>query len=270
MADEATPPLSAHDQAMIAKVDAASAAADQQAGVKPPAPAAEAAKPQRPADVPEKFWDAEKGVVNTEALLKSYTELEKGKTPPANQDPAKPAEGDKKPPEGEPAKVNPQEAQAAAAQEFAEKGQLSEETYKSLESAGFSKDVVDSYIAGQVALAAQRDAQGFELAGGQEQYTAMAQWAAANMSADELKAFNDSVTGTPAQMKQAILGLKAQYEGAAGKDPKLVQGAGGNGGTNGAFGSRAEVTAAMRDARYKTDPAYRAEVERRIGLMDTF
>jgi hypothetical protein len=272
MADAQTPPqLSAHDQAMVDKVDAASAAAEQQAGIKPPAPSATApAKPERPADVPEKFWDAEKGVVNTEALLKSYTELEKGKAPAAQQDPAKaPADGEK-PPEGEPSKVNPQEAQDAAAKEFSEKGELSEETYKSLEAAGFPKDMVDSYIAGQMALAAQRDAQGYELAGGQEQYSAMAKWAGANLTAPELQAFNDAIAGTPAQMKQAILGLKAQYEGAAGRDPKLVQGGGGNGGVNGAFASRAEVTAAMRDSRYRSDPAYRAEVERRIGLMDNF
>jgi len=33
-------------------------------------------KPVRPDNVPEKFWNAEKGVVNTEALLKSYGEAE--------------------------------------------------------------------------------------------------------------------------------------------------------------------------------------------------
>src|SRR3954465_11008039 len=42
--------------------------------------AAEAATdgvPARPADVPEKFWDAAAGTVRTEALLKSYAELER-------------------------------------------------------------------------------------------------------------------------------------------------------------------------------------------------
>ena len=33
--------------------------------------------PQRPADVPEKFWDAATGTIRTEALLKSYAELER-------------------------------------------------------------------------------------------------------------------------------------------------------------------------------------------------
>ena len=32
---------------------------------------------QRPDDIPEKFWDGERGEIRTEALLKSYTELER-------------------------------------------------------------------------------------------------------------------------------------------------------------------------------------------------
>ena len=35
------------------------------------------ASPARPAGVPEKFWDAESGALRTEALLKSYLELER-------------------------------------------------------------------------------------------------------------------------------------------------------------------------------------------------
>ena len=38
---------------------------------------ADEAKPSRPAGVPEKFWDAESGAMRTEALLKSYLELER-------------------------------------------------------------------------------------------------------------------------------------------------------------------------------------------------
>ena len=41
-----------------------------------PTPAIEA-RPVRPTGVPEKFWDAESGAVRTEALLKSYVELER-------------------------------------------------------------------------------------------------------------------------------------------------------------------------------------------------
>lgn len=43
----------------------------------PAEPAPSAAVPARPADVPEKFWDAERGALRVEALLKSYRELER-------------------------------------------------------------------------------------------------------------------------------------------------------------------------------------------------
>lgn len=46
---------------------------------------------ERPAHMPEKFWDAEAGAVRTEALLKSYLELEKRLSSP----PAAPADMDR-------------------------------------------------------------------------------------------------------------------------------------------------------------------------------
>jgi hypothetical protein len=45
--------------------------AEEVAEATPPAPV------ERPEHVPEKFWDAESGAVRTEALLKSYVELER-------------------------------------------------------------------------------------------------------------------------------------------------------------------------------------------------
>lgn len=58
--DDATPAPDANKEAANDKK------ADE--GAKPPA---------RPENVPEKFWDAEKGTLNSEGLLKSYSELEK-------------------------------------------------------------------------------------------------------------------------------------------------------------------------------------------------
>ena len=53
----------------------------------PPTPPADAKA--RPADVPEKFWDAEAGALRVDALLKSYRELERR----LSQRAAPPAEG---------------------------------------------------------------------------------------------------------------------------------------------------------------------------------
>lgn len=160
---------------------------------------------------------------------------------------------------------------AALTKEFAETGSLSEASYAALESAGLTKDVVDSYIAGQVALAAQRDAVGYSHVGGKEAFTAMATWAASALAPADVEVLNRGLSGSDAEMKAAVLSLKAQYEAANGKAPQLTTGSGA--GANEAatpFASRAEVTAAMRDPRYKNDPAYRATVEWRVGLMENF
>lgn len=262
MADQ----LSAHDAAMVAKVDANTATIN--AAVSSPiggTPAAAPTAAQRPEHVPEKFWDAATGQVNTEALLKSYTELEKGK--PAEQQPA-PVEG-----QADPAAAAISAAKLDAgklSQEWVANGTLSDDSYKALEAAGFGKDIVDGYIAGQVALAERRDNSGFQLAGGKESFDKMAAWAQTALAPADIETFNTAVIGTEAQMKQAIVALRAQYEAAVGKDPALVSGGAVQDAGEQPFQSRAEVTVAMRDPRYKSDPAYRALVERRVGLMPTF
>jgi hypothetical protein len=54
------------------------ATSDEPAGIDEPAVSgAEPAQTERPADVPEKFWDAASGTVRTDALVKSYLELER-------------------------------------------------------------------------------------------------------------------------------------------------------------------------------------------------
>ena len=266
---EATPPVvivpgtPAHDAAMVAKVDAAAAASA--AAVTPtPIVGAPAVVPDvavRPAHIPEKFWDAGKGEVNVEALAKSYTELEKGKGTPAPVVPGTPA----------PVVVEGKPDMAALSAEFAGAGALSEASYAALAAAGLDKGTVDTYIEGQKALAATRDNAGFELAGGKDQFTAMSAWAASSMTAEDITVLNAGLAGNAAQMKQAVTSLKAQYEAANGREPTLVKGGATSGtGTDAAFASRAEVTAAMRDPRYKADPAYRASVERRVGAMQVF
>jgi hypothetical protein len=270
---EATKPVPGspeHDAAMAAKFDA------QQAGIGA-TPAADA--PVKPEHVPEKFWDATTGQVNYEAWSKSTTEAERritelstGKTTPADQKPA----GDTTPAADTPEAKAAQEALSAKgmdlgefSKEFSEKGALSDESYEKLVKSGFSRDLVDSFIAGQVALANQRDSVGYQEAGGKDKFVQMAEWSKTNMTDAERASFNKAMTGTVEDMKLAIGGLKARYQAAEGSDPALIGGKGGDGGTA-AFASRAEMTAAIKDPRYAKDPAYRAVVEKRIGAMTNY
>ena len=92
----------------------------------------------------------------------------------------------------------------------------------------------------------------------------MIQWAGANMSKEDIAAYNQSVeSGNMSQVMFAVKGLQARYANANKGEPKLVGGSGRT--TPTAFSSVAQVVAAMSDPKYKTDPAYRAEVERKIA-----
>lgn len=260
MADQQSAPQpgsAEYDAAMAAKFEASQQPPEE----KPPATTPEPAV--KPDHVPEKFWDAEKGTVNYEAWAKSTAELE-AKFTQQNQQP-KAGEGE-----------NPEAAAAAAAladkgldiqtfaTEFAEKGELSSEAYEKLGKAGISKEIVDSFIAGQQALASQRDSIGIEAAGGKEQWDQMAKWATTSLSVSERQLFNQTVSqGTAEQIKFAVAGLRARFESSNGRDPALV--GGDKGGAVVGFQSQQEMVAAMADPRYKNgDRAYHAEVQRKL------
>ena len=72
--------------------------------------------------------------------------------------------------------------------------------------------------------------------------------------------------------QQAMSAQQAQtiQESIGGQGPSLYQGStSGDGGIK-PFGSTAQVTEAMRDPRYATDPAYREQVEKRMAVSSIF
>ena len=154
--------------------------------------------------------------------------------------------------------------------EFVANGELSDDTYAKLEKAGFDRTVVDTYIAGQQALSEQVQGRVEAHVGGADVLQDMLEWAADGLSEAEARAFNTVVdTADEAGLKLALDGLKAKYEAANGSEPKLL-GGGPSANAGPAFRSTAEVTRAMSDPRYATDPAYRADVEARLRNSDVF
>ena len=118
---------------------------------------------------------------------------------------------------------------------YAESGMLQDDAdYGELEKAGFSRNMkVDNYLAGlqynvaqDSALNAQQVSQIKTEFGGAEEYDAMTTWAAENMEADEIAAFNRIVQGSNdgAQIRLAIAGLYAQYTASEGREPQLLGG----------------------------------------------
>tara|TARA_Y100001937_G_C7117276_1_gene330768 strand:- start:988 stop:1743 length:756 start_codon:yes stop_codon:yes gene_type:complete len=199
----------------------------------------------RPEWLPEKF-------ANVEEMAKAYSELE-----------SKMGSGEEVTEEVTSEPDTQENAIALASEEFSEKGELSEETYKALEAQGLNKVVVDSYIAGQQAIVNQQQMEITAEIGGMQEYSKLSNWAAENLSDSDLEAYNLTVeSGTVDQAKFAIRSLYRQYQEAG--SPNIAQGS-----VNGTgippFGSRAQVTAAMADKRYETDPAYRDEVLKRLA-----
>lgn len=209
----------------------------------------------RPEWLPEKFNSPEE-------LAKSYNELQSKLAQPEEES------TEEKATETEDANIN--SAISSATTEFEEKGELTDASYKALAEAGIPKEFVDAYVAGQTAVADTESLKVMETVGGQEQYQAMSEWAMENLSETELGAYNEMVeSGSMEQAQMAVAGLHARYTSSGAAGVNLAQG-----GTSGVgikpFNSAAQVTEAMRDRRYSTDPAYRKEVEQRLAVSNAF
>ena len=218
----------------------------------------------KPEDVPEKFYDAETGKVDYEAMAKSYSELEK-KQSGQTEDPKEPIDE----PVTDAADDAVKEAgldMGALTKEYDDNGSLTDDSYKALEAAGIPKATVDQYIQGQQALVSQAQTEAYSLTDGKEGYEAMSGWAKANLSAEELGNYNTQVNSMNAKIReQAIRGLHAQFSADSGDGKGLVHGGGSQSSNTGGYGSRAQMVAAMQDSKYQSDPAYRAEVEAKVA-----
>jgi len=148
---------------------------------------------------------------------------------------------------------------------FAENGKLEESDYEGLAAKGLSKDMVDTYIAGQQALIQQYTANVYNQVGGEEAYTAMVQWASESFSAEEVAVFDAAVnSGDTNQTMSAVKGLQARYQMENGTQPNLMQGKTGGSG-NEAYASLAEMKRDMANPKYHNDPAFRDSVTRKLA-----
>ena len=225
--------------------------------------------PQEQSDRPE--WLPEK-FKSPEDMSKAYSELEKKLGQPTEEASEEPEQVEEKAEDKEEqTEENTSEAYQAVAEaskEFFENdGQLSEETYNTLEKAGLPRDLVDSYAAGQQALLQSEEGQIKSVAQGN--YEAMAEWANENLPQEEVEAFDEAVTGgTVSQAKLAVQGLYARYQNEVGAKPKLTQGAV-NGVSTMPFRSMQELARAQSDPRYKSnDKAYHEEIDRRLQVSN--
>jgi len=225
-------------------------------------------KAERPANLPEQFWDAEKGVIKHDELLASYDELAKKGAPKADD------KAD--------ANVPPQQAEAAAAlaevglaydkyeAEYRDTGKISDASYAEMAAKNIPRAVVDAHISGlitsaETATEAARNSV-FEAIGGEAKYAELVTWAAANVPREELIAYNEiTESGDPAKVKLAAVALFSKYEAAVGRAPELLTGGTGKGTSTDVYRSTQELTADMKNPLYNRDPAFRADVEAKLA-----
>jgi hypothetical protein len=207
---------------------------------------------ERPGWLPEKF-------ANAEELAKAYGELEKRMS-------SKPTE--EKPVETKDLKIEAKEEVKTENSldpfyaEYAEKGQLTDESYTKLASMGINKETVDAYISGQEALAQQHNASIVSTVGGQENYNNMVQWASQNLSKAEIDAFNNTVdNGSLEQAQLAIAGVNSKFQ-ASTREPNLFSGQKTE--SNVGYDSVAQMLTDINNPKYKEDSAFRSQVEAKV------
>lgn len=152
-----------------------------------------------------------------------------------------------------------------------ENGQLDDTHYEKLEQAGIPKNIVDQFIAGQEALLNATRQSVFNSVGGEDAYNDMTAWAADNFSKEEIEAYNKAVnSGDINTANMAVKGLKARFDAEVGFEPRReVKGSTAKAGST-TYRSVAELEKDMSDPRYKNDPAFRKDVERKLARSDIF
>lgn len=228
-------------------------------------------KAERPANVPEKFWDAEKGAIKQDELLAAYAAA--GKEPEAKTD----EEGT--PPATEVAR---QQAEAATAlqevglaydkyeAEYLATGAISDASYAEMAAKNISRGIVDAHISNLVKTSelesATIRASVLSTVGGEEKYSEMVGWAAKNVPQAELIAYNKiTESGDIEQTKLAVSAMFRRYEANFGQAPNLLTALNGQGEATDVYRSTAQMTAEMADPRYNRDPAFRAYVEAKLA-----
>lgn len=157
-----------------------------------------------------------------------------------------------------------------AVSEYNEKGVLSDATMDALEKAGYPKAVVEGFIKSRQILENQYTSAVYEAAGGEEAYSRMTQWAAANLPKADIEAFNAAIdSGNLGTVKLIMGGIRSAMGEAMtqkhGTSNPSVMGGPASTNTTGGFADKAEMVKAMSDKRYCRDPQYTKLVESRMA-----
>ncbi|MDA9061836.1 hypothetical protein N9K23_00515 [Planktomarina temperata] len=214
---------------------------------------------ERPDWLPEKFN-------SPEDLAKSYTELEKKLSAPKETPADNEATTDETPTDDNESTIPNFDK---FSQEFADGGALSEDSFAELEQMGYPKAMVETYIQGMQSTQEADANTVMAVAGGEDGYKDLTDWARDNMAANELEVYNQMVATGTDNAKMAVEWMMSKREAAGDVEPNLVSGKA-QAASKDEFRSTAQVVAAMKDPRYGKDAAYTKDVEQKLGRSSVF
>ena len=106
------------------------------------------------------------------------------------------------------------------------------------------------------------------VAGGEQQYTEMLQWAKDSLNPQEIQMFDTVMErGDPLAAFFAVRSLSYRYQDSLGRDGQMITGTAPRG-DGSQFNSQAEVVEAMSDPRYDRDPAFRQKIMKKLERSD--
>jgi len=212
-----------------------------------------------------------------EDLVKAYEELQRKLGQDTPEETEEPSEEQPEATEEESEEVEESaavEAISRASKVYEESGELNADTIEELAKLD-SKELIQAYVSQYTknqaavqakAVDAQAEAAILDSVGGQESYQQMVQWAATNLDPAEVESYNQVTnSGNVAAIKFAVEALSNRYKSAEGYEAPLVTGKKAPASNAKVFRSHAELSRAIADPRYQSDPAYRNDVEARLA-----
>ena len=212
-----------------------------------------------------------------EDLLKAYNELQKkmgsGEREESEEPSEEPVEATEEVEEEVQEVVTP-EAISRASEIYAKEGKLTEESIAELSQMD-SRELIEAYVnfysqsqqeVVAQEIAADQAAAVKQIAGGEEGYTQLMGWAAENLDASEIDAFNSVAdSGNVAALRFAVEALSVRQKSAEGYEAPLVTGSKSAPKVKG-YRSNAELARDINDPRYSSDPAFRSDVEAKLSM----
>lgn len=119
-----------------------------------------------------------------------------------------------------------------------------------------------------VTLSQEQEATILDSIGGEENFSAVQQWAKENLEAGELEAYNREVnSGDYYRARNALQSLYYAFQENSGYEPELIGGKL-SASSSDVFRSSQEVMAAMSDPRYLQDSAYTQDIQDKLLRSD--